>query len=102
VKQQRSKPGSSDRPSAHSNSDRGVQSGLRSAATESEKNIYEVTKDFRKWVTGFPLERMDYLELTLEIQGVIEGVVRGFRRAVVEGQPRYYKPWTPKNSKWAG
>ena len=62
----------------------------------------EVSKEFRKWVTGFPLERVEYLELTLEIRGVIEGVVRGFRRAVIENQPRYYKPWTPKNSKWAG
>jgi CRISPR-associated protein Cas1 len=63
---------------------------------------WDVTKEFRKWVTGFPLERVDYLELTLEIQGVIEGVVRGFRKAVVENQPRHYKPWTPKNIKWAG
>ena len=63
---------------------------------------WEVTKDFRQWVTGFPLLKMDYLELTLEIQGVVEGVVRGFRRAVVENQARYYRPWTPKNSKWAG
>jgi CRISPR-associated protein Cas1 len=63
---------------------------------------WEVTKEFRKWVTGFPLERMEYMDLTLEIQGVIEGVVRGFRKAVVENQPRYYKPWTSKNSKWAG
>ena len=39
----------------------------------------------------FPLERVDYLELTLEIQGVIEGVVRGFRKAVIENQPRHYK-----------
>jgi CRISPR-associated protein Cas1 len=63
---------------------------------------WEVNKEFRKWVTGFPLERVDYLEFTLEIQGCIEGVVRGFRRAVIENQPRFYKPWTPKNSKWAG
>ena len=62
----------------------------------SESN-YEVTKEYRKWVTGFPLERVDYLDLTLEIQGVIEGVVRGFRKAVVENQPRHYKPWTLKN-----
>ncbi|MGO8699638.1 MAG: type II CRISPR-associated endonuclease Cas1 [Limisphaerales bacterium] len=67
-----------------------------------DRKDWEVSKEFRKWVTGFPLERVDYLELTLEIQGVIEGVVRGFRRAVVENQPRHYKPWTPKNSKWAG
>ena len=62
----------------------------------------EVSKEFRKWVTGFPLEQTHYLELTLEIQGVIEGVVRGFRRAVVDNQPRHYKPWTPKNTRWAG
>jgi len=65
-------------------------------------NEWEVTKEFRKWVTGFPLVQVDYLNLTLEIQGVIEGVVRGFRKAVIENQPRYYKPWTPKNTKWAG
>lgn len=63
---------------------------------------HEVTKEFRRWVTGFPLERTDYLEFTLEIQGVIEGVVRGFRRAVLEGQPRYYRPWTRRSTKWAG
>ncbi len=67
-----------------------------------DRKDWEISKEFRKWVTGFPLEHVDYLDLSLEIQGVIEGVVRGFRRAVVENQPRYYKPWTPKNTKWAG
>jgi CRISPR-associated protein Cas1 len=67
-----------------------------------DQNAWEVDKEFRKWVTGFPLERVEYLDFTLEIRGCIEGVVRGFRRAVIENQPRFYKPWTPKNSKWAG
>lgn len=67
-----------------------------------EVTEWEVTREFRQWVTSFPLEPVDYLDLTLEIQGVIEGVIRGFRRAVLQGQPRYYKPWTPKNTKWAG
>ncbi len=67
-----------------------------------DRKDWEISKEFRRWVTGFPLERVDYLDLSLEIQGVIEGVVRGFRRAVVENQPRHYKPWTPKNTKWAG
>jgi CRISPR-associated protein Cas1 len=69
--------------------------------TEGEGQ-FEVTKEFRRWVTGFPLVQVEHLDFTLEIQGVIEGVVRGFRRAVLENQPRYYKPWTQKNSKWAG
>lgn len=67
-----------------------------------EGDRFEVSKEFRKWVTGFPLVQVEHLEFTLEIQGVIEGVVRGFRRAVLENQTRYYKPWTQRNSKWAG
>lgn len=63
---------------------------------------WEVTKEFRGWVTGFPLERVGYLDFTLEIQGVIEGVVRGFRHSILSNQPKLYKPWTPRNTKWAG
>jgi len=72
------------------------------AKQHADTKRWEVTRDFRRWVTGFPLERVDYLDFTLEIRGVIEGVLRSFRRAVVEGQARYYRPWTPRNSKWAG
>ena len=72
------------------------------AREHPDRKDWVVSKEFRQWVTAFPLERIDYLDFTLDIQGCIEGVVRGFRRAVIEGQPRYYKPWTPKNSKWAG
>lgn len=72
------------------------------AARQDKEEGLQVTREFRKWITGFPVERVDYLELNLEIQGVIEGVVRGFRRAVLEDNPRHYKPWTPRNSKWAG
>ena len=61
---------------------------------------WQVSKEFRRWVTGFPLERVGYLDFTLEIQGVIEGVVRGYRRAVLENQPKFYKPWAPKEGKW--
>ena len=78
------------------------ENGAHGVTRPTTESAYEVTKEFRRWVTGFPLERMDYLELTLEIQGIVEGVVRGFRRAVVENQPRYYKPWIPKNTRWAG
>ncbi len=67
-----------------------------------ENKEWEVTKEFRGWVTGFPLERIDYLDFTLEIQGCIEGVIRGFRRSVMENHARNYKPWTPRNSKWVG
>ncbi len=63
---------------------------------------WEVSPAFRKWVTGFPLARVGYLDLDLEVRGCIEGVVRGFRRAVLSGDAKFYKPWIPKNSKWAG
>jgi CRISPR-associated protein Cas1 len=69
---------------------------------QSAQQTLEVTKEFRGWVTGFPLERVGYLDFTLEIQGVIEGVVRSLRHAILSNQPKLYKPWTPKNSRWAG
>ena len=68
----------------------------------SNTESLEVTPEFRRWVTGFPLERIDYLDLTLEVRGCIEGVVRGFRRAVLNHKPSFYKPWIQKSSKWAG
>ena len=67
-----------------------------------ETENWEVTPEFRKWVTAFPLDRVEYLDLTLDVRSCIEGVVRGFRRAVLTGDGKHYKPWTPKNSKWAG
>ena len=62
----------------------------------------EVTPEFRKWVTGFPLDRVEYLDFELDVRGCIEGVVRNFRRAVLQDDARVYKPWIQKNSKWAG
>lgn len=78
---------------------------LRNSETGSRKDdapTLDVSKAFRAWVTAFPLEKVGYLDFTLEVQGVIEGVVRSFRRAVLAGQTRFYKPWTPRNSKWDG
>lgn len=67
-----------------------------------QAEAFAVTGEFRRWVTGFSLERVDYLGLELDIRGCIEGVVRGFRQAVLTDSTRHYRPWTWKNSKWAG
>lgn len=72
------------------------------AKQNSNNRSWEVTKEFRKWITGFPVERVQYSGFTLEVQNVIEAVVRSFHRAVIEGQAHYYRPWTPRNLKWAG
>jgi CRISPR-associated protein Cas1 len=74
----------------------------RSREGEAPAEPWNVSPEFRKWVTGFPLEKVGYLDLDLEVRGCIEGVVRGFRRAVLNGDPKLYKPWTPRNSKWVG
>ena len=65
-----------------------------------DRTEWEVSKEYRRWVTGFPLERIEYLDFTLEIQGVIEGVVRSFRRAVMENAVKPYRPWNPKPGQW--
>ena len=88
------------------NAECGARNGDGGAVPNQKSEIrnpkLEVTKEFRKWVTAFPLVRVEWGEMTLSVEGVIEGVVRGFRRAVLEGQSRFYRPWTPRNSKWAG
>lgn len=62
-----------------------------------QAEAFAVTGEFRKWVTGFSLERVDYLGLELDIRGCIEGVVRGFRQAVIASTSRHYRPWTSKS-----
>lgn len=66
------------------------------------EDAFVVSGEFRRWITGFSLERVDYLGLELDIRGCIEGVVRGFRQAVLTGSARHYRPWMWKNSRWAG
>lgn len=61
---------------------------------------WTVTKEFRGWITGFALERVEHLEFTLEIRGVIEGVIRSFRRAVMANSVRLYRPWMPDAGRW--
>jgi hypothetical protein len=87
------------------NADCGLRNGDGIAASHPSpvtSHSLGVTQEFRKWVTAFPLVRVEWGEMTLSVEGVIEGVVRGFRRAVLDHQPRLYRPWTQKNSKWAG
>lgn len=67
-------------------------------ATES----WTVSQEFRRWITAFPILKVDYFELTLEITGVIEGVMRSFRRALLDSQSGPYQPWIRKHTKWAG
>lgn len=63
---------------------------------------WNVTKEYRQWVTGFPSNKIDYFGLQLDIRSCIEGVIRSFRKALIQQQAGPYKPWTQKNSKWAG
>ena len=66
-----------------------------------EAETWEVTPEFRKWVTAFPLDRVEYLDLTLDVRSCIEGVVRGFRRAVIR-VPRCRQDRSPdaRGSDW--
>lgn len=79
-----------------------VASWVRKQQHEANPPVIEVSKAFRAWVTAFPLEKVDYLDMTIEIRGVIEGVIRSFRRAVIEHKPTIYRPWTPNSIKWDG
>lgn len=61
-----------------------------------------INPQFRSWITSFPVQKIDYFDLNLELRGVIEGVMRSFRKALIQNKTTLYKPWTPQNSKWDG
>jgi CRISP-associated protein Cas1 len=65
---------------------------------------YRLTLEFRRWITGFTLERVGHLGIELQLHHCVESVLRGFRKAVLYKQARFYRPWTlnPSDSKWAG
>lgn len=78
-----------------------VAQWIRDNPPDGEGN-WEITKEFRRWVTGFPLTTIEHLDLEIEVRGCIEGVIRSFRQAVIENRTGIYKPWTQPSSKWAG
>jgi CRISPR-associated protein Cas1 len=69
---------------------------------QPDKEKLEVTREFRQWVTGFPLVSVDWFDLNLDVRGVIEGVIRSFRESVITAQSGTYRPWTRTTTKWAG
>jgi len=56
----------------------------------------EVDRDFRTHVVSFLKDPVSYEGVTLEGTSCVESVIRSFRRAVLEGKPGIYRPWTLK------
>ena len=56
----------------------------------------EVDRDFRAHVVTFLKDPVSHEGVTLEATSCVERVVRSFRRAVLEGKPGIYRPWTLK------
>ena len=61
-----------------------------------------IDREFKKWMTGFLLEKTEYLRAEILVQSCIEAVVRSFRHTILSPSPSLYKPWILKNSKWGG
>jgi len=68
----------------------------------TDDEVFLVTGAYRKWISGFIVERVDYFGLELDLNSCIEGVVRSFRQSVLAESTRSYRPWILKNSKWDG
>lgn len=62
----------------------------------------QITPEFKRWVTGFVLEKVGYFKIEMTINNCIESVIRSFRNALLKQSVREYKPWTPPNLKWVG
>ncbi len=57
---------------------------------------------FKRFITKSMLNKVPYMDASLDLSRCIEKVVGSFRRAIKEKDNRYYKPWTGLNSKWDG
>ena len=58
---------------------------------------WEVSKTYKKHVISFLQEKIRWRRSLLEVENVIEGAIRSFRKAVLEGKPQLYQPWILKN-----
>jgi len=67
------------------------------AKNHSAEQHFTVSTEFRRWVTGFTIERVEYFGLEMDLPSCVEGVVRSFRQAILSGSPRSYRPWMWKN-----
>lgn len=61
-----------------------------------------LTKEFRRWVTEFTVEKVCYFDLEMTLGNAVESVIRSFRRAVLQESVKVYKPWTATTTKWVG
>lgn len=62
----------------------------------------EVTTEFKQWLIPLLDTKISYEGKSLTMRLVVERSIRSFRNAVLNGKAGLYKPWTLKNSKWAG
>lgn len=74
----------------------------RWATEECSPGDYSVNGKFRRYVSEFTLEKVGYFEFEMPLRNCLEEVVRSFRQAILSQRVRDYRPWTLKNSKWAG
>jgi CRISPR-associated protein Cas1 len=62
----------------------------------------EVSVEFKKWMIPLTETKIRYEKHQLTVRAAIERATRSFRSAVISAKADSYKPWTLKNSKWAG
>ena len=62
----------------------------------------EVNTEFKQRLVSFLETKIPYEGKSISVRLVIERSVRSFRASILSGKAGLYKPWTLKNSKWAG
>lgn len=61
-----------------------------------------VSAEYKRWVTDFLKEKISYRNRRIQTKNCIEAVIRSLRKAVLEQNPRLYKPWIGSLTKWDG
>jgi len=70
---------------------------------QEEAGIFFVTPSFKQTIHAAVNEKIIYAHETHPpVADIMDFVVKGFRLALTSKSVKSYKPWTRKNSKWAG
>lgn len=65
------------------------------------RDIY-IDISYKNYILSTLLKKVPYNNNSMEFKRVIEEVIRSFRNSIKKHDFSLYKPWTLKNSKWAG
>ena len=69
---------------------------------QSQDPFTEDVRPFKQTMQEALEKKYPYGRQNLDFPALVEATCRSLRKAVLTANPNVFRPWTAKNSKWAG